>query len=80
MKRMKKIIHVRISKGDNYYVAECLDLPVVTQAKTLDELAENINEAIALQLADEDPSEFGLDPEPSILASFELEPLIHAKA
>ncbi len=35
---MKQIIHVRIFRGDSYYVAECLDLPVVTQAKTLDEL------------------------------------------
>ena len=34
---MKKIIQVRIFKGENQYVAECLDLPVVTQAKTLDE-------------------------------------------
>lgn len=77
---MKKIIQVRISKGEKYYVAECLDLPVVTQGKTLDELAENLKEALALQLEDEDLSEFDLAPEPSVLASFELEPLINAKA
>ena len=49
---MKKIIQVKISKGEKYFVAECLDLPVVSQGKTLDETAENIQEAIALHLND----------------------------
>jgi hypothetical protein len=51
---MKKIIQVRISKGENQYVAECLDLPDLAEL----DLAEN----------------------PSVLASFELDPLVHAKA
>jgi len=67
-------------KGDTHYVAECIGLPVVTQAKSLDELVENIKEAIAVHLEDEDPSEFDLDSDPSILASFELERLIHVGA
>lgn len=29
---MKRTIQVRISKGERQFVAECLDLPVVTQA------------------------------------------------
>jgi len=37
-------------------VAECIELPVVTQAKPLDELVENIKEAIALHFEDEDLS------------------------
>ncbi len=45
---MKKIIQVHIFKGDEQYVAECLDLPVVTQGKTLDELARSLQEALAL--------------------------------
>jgi predicted RNase H-like HicB family nuclease len=45
---MKNIIQYRISRGDDYYVAEGLDLPVVTQGKTLDELAINIKEATNL--------------------------------
>ncbi len=47
---MKRIIQVYVSKGEKYYVAEGIDLPVVTQAKTLDELARNIKEAIELHL------------------------------
>ena len=77
---MKRIIQVHIHKGEKYYIAECLDLPVVTQAETLDQLADNLKEAWALHLEDEDIAEFGFAPDPSILASFELEPLIHAKA
>lgn len=69
---MKKIIQVHIYKGEKYYVAECLDLPVVTQGKTLDELTTNLEEAITLQLEGENLADFGLDPKPSILANLEL--------
>lgn len=75
---MKKMIQVRISRGEKYYVAECLDLPIVTQAATLDELTDNLREAIALQLEGEDPADFGIAPDPSILAIFELELQPHA--
>ncbi len=76
---MRKIIQVRIYKGETQYVGECLDLPVVTQGKTLDELAENLREALSLHLEDEDLSELDLVQQPSVLASFELEPISHAK-
>ena len=70
---MKHTIQVRISRGDRQYVAECLDLPVVTQATTLDELTVNIQEAIALHLEGEDLAELGLVPNPTILATMELQ-------
>ena len=70
---MKRIIQARIFRGDQQYVAECLDLPVVTQAPTLDELARNIQEAVALHLEGENLAELGLAPNPTILASFELD-------
>ena len=70
---MKKIIQVHIYKGDKYYIAEAIDLPVVTQGKTLDELVSNLKEAIALALEGENPSDFDLSPEPSILLNLELD-------
>jgi predicted RNase H-like HicB family nuclease len=76
---MKKIIHVRIFKGDHQYVAECLDLPVVTQGKTLDELTQNLNEALALHLEGEDLGDLDFVQDPSVLASLELEPFANAK-
>jgi len=53
-------------------VAECLDLPVVTEATTLDELAANIREAVALHLEGEDLAAMGLSDDPTILATMEL--------
>lgn len=76
---MKKIIQVRVFKGEKYYVAECVDLPVVTQGKTLDEVAANIREAIDLHLEGESLEDWDILPGFSILANFELEPA-HAPA
>ena len=54
-------------------LAECLDLPVTTQALTLDELAVNIREAVGLHLEGEDLAALDLAPNPTILASLELD-------
>ena len=70
---MKRTIQVRAFRGEGQYVAECLDLPVVTQAATLDELAENIREAVGLQLEGEDLSELGIANDPTIVVMFELQ-------
>jgi predicted RNase H-like HicB family nuclease len=70
---MKRTIQVRITKGERQFVAECLDLPIVTQAVTLDELALNIREAIGLHLDGEDLAELGFCSDPTILATMELE-------
>ena len=70
---MKRTIQVRITKGEKQFVAECLDLPVVTQAATLDELAANIQEAIGLHLEGEDLAALGFSGNPTILATMELD-------
>ena len=69
---MKHIIQFHIYKGEHQYVAEGIDLPVVTQGKTLDELIKNLQEAVALQLEGENLADFGIAPQPSILANLEL--------
>ena len=78
MVAMKRIVQVKIFKGEKYYVAECLDLPVVSQGETLDEVVANIKEAIELHLEGEDLKEWGILPDFSILINLEL--LAHAKA
>ena len=70
---MKRTIQVRIFRGEQQYVAECLNLPVVTEAPTLDQLAANIREAISLHLEGEDLAELGFAEDPTILASMELQ-------
>jgi predicted RNase H-like HicB family nuclease len=75
---MKHIIQVYVSKGDKYYVAEGVDLPIVTQGETLDELVVNIKEAIELHLEGENLTDFGIAPNPSVLMNLELPSQIHA--
>jgi predicted RNase H-like HicB family nuclease len=75
---MKKIIQVHIYKGEKYYIAECIDLPVVTQGKTLDELVANLKEAVELHLEGENLTEYDLVPQPTIIANLEIDSLVHA--
>ena len=77
---MRKVIQVRIFKGEKLYVAECLDLPVVTQAATLDELTANLREAIALQLEGENLADLGLVQDPAVFATLELDSIADGKA
>ena len=46
------------------YVAECLEISVVTQGETLDEVVQNLREAVSLHLEDENLAEFGLIENP----------------
>ena len=71
---MHRTIKAYISKGDNYYVAECMEIAVVTQGKTLDETIANLNEAVSLHLEGEDPADFDLISNPTLLVTMELEP------
>lgn len=57
------------------FVAECLEIPVVTQGDTLDRVTRNLQEAVALHLEGEDLQELGLTANPTILITFEIEPL-----
>jgi predicted RNase H-like HicB family nuclease len=54
-------------------VAECVEIPVVTQGATLDEVTGNFQEAVQLHREGEDLSELGLAPDPTIVVTLELE-------
>ena len=56
------------------YVAECLEIAVVTQGATLDEVMANLKEAVELHLASEDLAQLGLAPHPTLLVTMEVEP------
>lgn len=75
---MEKIIQIRVYKGENNYVAEGVNFPIVTQGKTLDELFSNVKEAVDLHLADERLEDINLDSHPSVVINFELPRAIHA--
>lgn len=56
------------------YVAECVEIPVVTQGGSLDEVTRNLQEAVALHLADKDLAGLGLSPNPTVVVTMELSP------
>ena len=75
MMKLQQNIKAFIRSGEQQgYVAECLEISVVTQGETLDEVAQNLLEAVALHLEGEDPTEFGLVVNPSLIVTLELQP------
>jgi predicted RNase H-like HicB family nuclease len=73
---MRHTIKAFIHKGEKFYIAECLEIAVVTQGKTLDETIANLRQAVALHLEGENPADFDLVPNPSLLVTLELEPAV----
>ena len=76
--RLQRTVKAVIRPGDDSgYVAECIEIPVVTQGSTLDETVANLNDAVALHLDGEDLTALGLAADPTIVVTMELEP-VHA--
>jgi predicted RNase H-like HicB family nuclease len=76
---LQRTVKAVVRKGETQYVAESVELAVVTQGRTLDETLSNLRQAVALHLEGENPADFGLVPEPAIVITMELEP-VGAKA
>ncbi len=72
---LQHTIKAFVHRGETHYVAECLEISVVTQGKTLDETIANLREAVELHLEGEDLASFGLAPNPTVLVTIELEPI-----
>ena len=78
MRTLRHTIHAVVRPGDESgYVAECLEIAVVTQGGTLDETVANLRDAVSLHLEGEDLEEMGLVASPTLSVSIELEP-VHA--
>ena len=58
------------SDQDGYFV-ECLEVAVVTQGDTFDEVVQNLNEALSLHLEGEDLAALGLSSHPQLQLIFE---------
>ena len=70
---LQRTIKAVIRPGEvSGYVAECLEIPVVTQGHTLDDVTRNLREAVELHLADEDLQALGLTSDPTIIVTMEL--------
>ena len=75
-KHLQHNIMAHIHRGEDHYVAECVEISVVTQGKTLDETMANLQEAIQLHLEGEDPAEYGLVANPTVLVITDAKPNI----
>ncbi len=63
-------IKATIYRGEEFgFVAECMELPVVTQGQTLDETVTNLREAITLHLEGEDLQQLGFAANPPIIVN-----------
>lgn len=56
---MLDAVHAVVSEERGTFVAECLEVAVVTQGATLDEVLANLQDAIALHLQGEDLTALG---------------------
>lgn len=74
---LQSTIKAFVWRGEDHYVAECFEIAVVTQARTLDETIANLQEAVALHLEGEDMAELGLVDHPALLVTMELDTQAH---
>ncbi len=75
MNSLQHTIKAIVRRGEESgYVAECVEIAVVTQGETLDEVTRNLREAAALYLQDEDLASLGLAKNPTLVVTMELEP------
>ena len=74
---LQRTIKAVVRKGDIRYVAECVEVPVITQGMTLDETIANLRETVVLHLQDENLLEIGLAADPTLIVTMELDP-VHA--
>ena len=75
---MKTIVQFTISQEDGTYTADGVNVPIVTEGTTFEELQENIRDAVALYFEGSDPSSLGFATTPSILTNFEVSPPLYA--
>ncbi len=74
MKSLQHTIKAMIRRGEESgYVAECIEIAVVTQGETLDEVTRNLREAVALHLEGEDLAALGLAQNPTLVVTMEVE-------
>ncbi len=73
LRRVKRdTIHAVVHRGETAYVAECLEVAVVTQGKTLDEMVHNLEQAIVLHLEGEDLAALGLSEHPRVQLIYDV--------
>jgi hypothetical protein len=71
---MGTIIQFMVTNTHGVYTAEGMNIPIVTEAKTFEELQDNIRDAVALYFEGDGPASLGYGSSPSLFVHFELPP------
>ncbi|EFK11266.1 toxin-antitoxin system, antitoxin component, HicB family [delta proteobacterium NaphS2] len=69
---MKKMIKSEIYHDGEYYCGRCLDFDVFTQGRSLDEVVQNLKEAIQLHFEDDKEYQEDFIPTPSLFTMMDL--------
>ena len=64
-------VHAVVVRHGLWFVAECLEVAVVTQARTLDEVAIALREAVGLHLDGEDLDALGVARFPRLVLQYQ---------
>jgi predicted RNase H-like HicB family nuclease len=70
---LRQALRASLRKGNRFYVARCLDLPVLAQGETPDEAIASLEEAVAFHLEDEDLESLGIASSYEIRVDMEVE-------
>jgi hypothetical protein len=72
--RPRDIVHVVVTRDAGWYIAEGLEIAVVTQGRSLDELVTNVRDAVALHLGGGEAAALGMVETPRIAFTYEVAP------
>ena len=64
-------MHAIVVKDGDWFVAECSEIGIVTQGRSLDETADALREAVALHLKGEDAGKLGVVGSPRLVIQYE---------
>jgi hypothetical protein len=73
LRAIRDTAHAVVSRDLGWYVAECLEVPVVAQGRTLDEVVVALRAGIERRMGGaDDPARFGLTRSPRVVLTFEF--------
>ncbi|MDA1312047.1 MAG: hypothetical protein O2968_01815 [Acidobacteria bacterium] len=69
---MKSVVYVYVRPAEDGFFAECFDLPVSAEARSLDEVLDVIQDSIQQYMNDNDPLRAGFVSNPEVLVTMHM--------
>ena len=67
-----RTIHAVIHRADDCYVAECREVAVATQGRSIDQVVRNVRKAVTLHLDNENFEALGIAKHPRLRLIYDL--------